>query len=140
MAADTQHHLDCYAKEGLRTLCFTKKVADPQAITFPLIFTYTRVIFCLHACVCVLQVVTEAALERWSETRREALAAMENREELVMESAAELETDLTLLGNHIHNTEHAYKRTSTSPQSMRQAFALPRVVAQAQRASRTVSR
>ncbi|XP_075889017.1 phospholipid-transporting ATPase VB [Nelusetta ayraudi] len=68
VAADTQHHLDCYAKEGLRTLCFTKKV------------------------------VTEAALKRWSESRREALAAMENREELVMESAAELETDLNLLG------------------------------------------
>lgn len=26
IAADTQHHLDCYAKEGLRTLCITKKV------------------------------------------------------------------------------------------------------------------
>lgn len=56
----------------------------------------------MHACpcVCVLQVVTEAALKSWSETRREALAAIENREELVRESAAELETDLSLLGNH----------------------------------------
>lgn len=34
MAADTQRHLDCYAKEGLRTLCFTKKVPDPQRMTF----------------------------------------------------------------------------------------------------------
>lgn len=28
IAADTQHHVDCYAKEGLRTLCFTKKVPN----------------------------------------------------------------------------------------------------------------
>lgn len=61
----------------------------------------------MRACVCVLQVVTEAALKSWSETRREALAAIENREELVRESAAELETNLTLLGNH---TQHATRK------------------------------
>lgn len=28
IAADTQHHLDCYAKDGLRTLCVAKKVQE----------------------------------------------------------------------------------------------------------------
>uniref|UniRef100_A0A3Q3EE34 Phospholipid-transporting ATPase n=1 Tax=Labrus bergylta TaxID=56723 RepID=A0A3Q3EE34_9LABR len=68
IAADTQHHLDCYAKEGLRTLCFTKKV------------------------------VSEKLYESWSVNRQRALAAIENREELVMDSAVELETNLSLLG------------------------------------------
>ncbi|XP_049899159.1 phospholipid-transporting ATPase VB [Epinephelus moara] len=68
IAADTQHHLDCYAKEGLRTLCFTKKI------------------------------VSDKAYESWSVNRRRALAAIDNREELVMDSAVQLETDLSLLG------------------------------------------
>ncbi|KAM6999983.1 phospholipid-transporting ATPase VB-like [Tautogolabrus adspersus] len=68
IAADTQHHLDCYAKEGLRTLCFTKKV------------------------------VSKKLYESWSVNRQRALAAIENREELVMDSAVQLETNLSLLG------------------------------------------
>ncbi|XP_041654122.1 phospholipid-transporting ATPase VB [Cheilinus undulatus] len=68
IAADTQHHLDCYAKEGLRTLCFTKKV------------------------------VSEKLYENWSVVRQRALAAIDNREELVMDSAVQLETNLSLLG------------------------------------------
>ncbi|XP_042349883.1 phospholipid-transporting ATPase VB [Plectropomus leopardus] len=68
IAADTQHHLDCYAKEGLRTLCFTKKV------------------------------VSDKAYESWSVNRLRALAAIDNREELVMDSAVQLETGLSLLG------------------------------------------
>lgn len=52
MAADTQHHLDCYAKEGLRTLCVTKKVPDPHTITFtsPVFSSYMHL---FHLCVCV---------------------------------------------------------------------------------------
>ncbi|XP_028444605.1 probable phospholipid-transporting ATPase VB [Perca flavescens] len=68
IAANTQHHLDCYAKEGLRTLCFTKKV------------------------------VSDKAYESWSVNRQRALAAIDNREELVMDTAVQLETDLSLLG------------------------------------------
>ncbi|XP_029298101.1 probable phospholipid-transporting ATPase VB [Cottoperca gobio] len=68
IAADTQHHLDCYAKEGLRTLCFTKKI------------------------------VTDKVYESWTVNRQRALAAMDNREELVMDTAVQLETDLSLLG------------------------------------------
>ncbi|KAI3351840.1 hypothetical protein L3Q82_020667 [Scortum barcoo] len=68
IAADTQHHLDCYAKEGLRTLCFTKKV------------------------------VSDKMYESWSVTRQKALAAIDNREELVMDTAVQLETHLSLLG------------------------------------------
>ncbi|XP_034546675.1 probable phospholipid-transporting ATPase VB [Notolabrus celidotus] len=68
IAADTQYHLDCYAKDGLRTLCFAKKV------------------------------VSKKLYESWSEDRQKALAAIENREELVMDSAVQLETNLSLLG------------------------------------------
>ncbi|XP_041799888.1 phospholipid-transporting ATPase VB [Chelmon rostratus] len=68
IAADTQHHLDCYAKDGLRTLCFTKKV------------------------------VSVKAYESWSVNRQRALAAIDSREELVMDTAVQLETNLSLLG------------------------------------------
>ncbi|KAG7244931.1 hypothetical protein INR49_024328, partial [Caranx melampygus] len=57
IAADTQYHVDCYAKEGLRTLCFTKKV------------------------------VSDKMYESWSVNRRRALAAIDNREELIMDTA-----------------------------------------------------
>ncbi|XP_031713469.1 probable phospholipid-transporting ATPase VB [Anarrhichthys ocellatus] len=68
MAACTQHHLNCYAKDGLRTLCFTKKI------------------------------VSDKAYESWSVNRQRALAAIDNREELVMDTAVQLETGLSLLG------------------------------------------
>nr|XP_019958653.1 PREDICTED: probable phospholipid-transporting ATPase VB [Paralichthys olivaceus] len=68
IAADTQHHLDCYAKEGLRTLCITKKV------------------------------VSDKAYASWSLNRQRAQAAIENREELIMDNAVQLETNLSLLG------------------------------------------
>ncbi|XP_047441519.1 phospholipid-transporting ATPase VD isoform X2 [Mugil cephalus] len=68
IATDTQHHLDCYAKEGLRTLCITKKV------------------------------VSEKAYQSWLEDRQTALTAIDNREELLMETAVQLETNLSLLG------------------------------------------
>ncbi|KAK2849262.1 hypothetical protein Q5P01_009096 [Channa striata] len=68
IATDTQHHLDCYAKDGLRTLCFTKKV------------------------------VSENVYANWSAERQKALAAINNREELIMDTAVKLETNLSLLG------------------------------------------
>ncbi|XP_072294948.1 phospholipid-transporting ATPase VB [Eucyclogobius newberryi] len=68
IASDTQQHLDCYAKEGLRTLCITKKV------------------------------VSDSEYESWAVTRKQALAAMDNREQLIMESAVQIETNLCLLG------------------------------------------
>ncbi|MED6270353.1 hypothetical protein CHARACLAT_009327, partial [Characodon lateralis] len=68
IAAYTQHHLDCYAKEGLRTLCITKKV------------------------------VSESTYQSWLGKRKRAQAAIECREELIMETAVQLETKLTLLG------------------------------------------
>ncbi|KAM9312630.1 phospholipid-transporting ATPase VB [Gastrophryne carolinensis] len=64
----TQRHLDWYAREGLRTLCIAKKV------------------------------LSEEDFERWSSFREEAEAAIDNREELLMETAEHLETNLTLLG------------------------------------------
>ncbi|KAM3867100.1 phospholipid-transporting ATPase VB [Diretmus argenteus] len=68
IAANTQKHLDWYAKEGLRTLCFTKKV------------------------------LSERTYKDWSVNRQRALAAIDNREQLIMDTAVHLETDLTLLG------------------------------------------
>ncbi|XP_006782102.2 probable phospholipid-transporting ATPase VB [Neolamprologus brichardi] len=68
IATVTQRHLDCYAKEGLRTLCIAKKV------------------------------VSEAVYKHWSVDRKNAMAAIENRERLVMDTAVQLEKNLTLLG------------------------------------------
>uniref|UniRef100_A0A6Q2Y7W2 Phospholipid-transporting ATPase n=1 Tax=Esox lucius TaxID=8010 RepID=A0A6Q2Y7W2_ESOLU len=67
VAASTQRHLNWYAKEGLHTLCFAKKVSSDIQ-------------------------------ENWSLLRQEALAAIDNREELLMETAVNLEKQLTLLG------------------------------------------
>ncbi|KAM5171285.1 phospholipid-transporting ATPase VB [Mantella aurantiaca] len=64
----TQRHLDWYARDGLRTLCIAKKV------------------------------LSEEDFKRWSNFREEAEAAIDNREELLMETAQHLETNLTLLG------------------------------------------
>ncbi|XP_036605637.1 probable phospholipid-transporting ATPase VB [Trichosurus vulpecula] len=66
--AKTQKHLDWYARDGLRTLCIAKKV------------------------------LKEEDFHRWANFRREAEASLENREELLMETAQRLETQLTLLG------------------------------------------
>ncbi|XP_066573097.1 phospholipid-transporting ATPase VB isoform X2 [Amia ocellicauda] len=68
IAADTQMHLNAYAKEGLRTLCIAKKVLN------------------------------EEAYEDWSNNRLEAQAAINSRDELLMDMALQLETNLTLLG------------------------------------------
>ncbi|KAK2904042.1 phospholipid-transporting ATPase VB [Channa argus] len=68
IATDTQYHLDYYAKDGLRTLCFAKKV------------------------------VSEHVYANWSVERQKALAAINNREELIMETAVQIETNLSLLG------------------------------------------
>uniref|UniRef100_A0A8C5KLF5 Phospholipid-transporting ATPase n=1 Tax=Jaculus jaculus TaxID=51337 RepID=A0A8C5KLF5_JACJA len=66
--ARTQKHLDLYAKDGLRTLCIAKKV------------------------------VSEEDFERWASFRREAEASLDNRDELLTETAQHLEDQLTLLG------------------------------------------
>uniref|UniRef100_A0AAX7U4Y2 Phospholipid-transporting ATPase n=1 Tax=Astatotilapia calliptera TaxID=8154 RepID=A0AAX7U4Y2_ASTCA len=63
IATVTQRHLDCYAKEGLRTLCIAKKVQNHTLSYLP-----------------------------------NAMAAIENRERLVMDTAVQLEKNLTLLG------------------------------------------
>uniref|UniRef100_A0A3P8TSC2 Phospholipid-transporting ATPase n=1 Tax=Amphiprion percula TaxID=161767 RepID=A0A3P8TSC2_AMPPE len=68
-----QHHLDCYAKEGLRTLCVTKKV------------------------------VSAKVYESWSVDRQRALAAIDNKEELIMDTAVQLETNLSLLATGIED-------------------------------------
>uniref|UniRef100_A0A8D0BB27 Phospholipid-transporting ATPase n=1 Tax=Salvator merianae TaxID=96440 RepID=A0A8D0BB27_SALMN len=66
--AQTQKHLNLYAESGLRTLCIAKKV------------------------------LSEDDFQKWANFRREAETAIENREELLMETAQHLETNLTLLG------------------------------------------
>lgn len=64
----TQKHLDSYARDGLRTLCIAKKVLG------------------------------ENEYEKWLRGQRLAESSIENREELLLESAQRLETNLTLLG------------------------------------------
>ncbi|XP_030580873.1 phospholipid-transporting ATPase VD isoform X2 [Archocentrus centrarchus] len=64
----TQKHLDAYAREGLRTLCIAKKV------------------------------LKEEEYDVWLNTHVLAESSIENREELLLESAQRLETNLTLLG------------------------------------------
>uniref|UniRef100_A0A1A8SL41 Phospholipid-transporting ATPase n=1 Tax=Nothobranchius rachovii TaxID=451742 RepID=A0A1A8SL41_9TELE len=64
----TQKHLDAYARDGLRTLCIAKKVLE------------------------------EEEYDLWLKRQLLAESSIENREELLMESAQRLETDLTLLG------------------------------------------
>ncbi|XP_018517728.1 LOW QUALITY PROTEIN: probable phospholipid-transporting ATPase VD [Lates calcarifer] len=64
----TQKHLDSYAREGLRTLCIAKKVLE------------------------------EEEYEVWLKRQLLAESSIENREELLLESAQRLETNLTLLG------------------------------------------
>lgn len=68
MQTRTQKHLDWYARDGLRTLCIAKKV------------------------------MSEDDFQKWSNYRQEAEAAIDNREELLMDTAQRLETKLTLLG------------------------------------------
>ncbi|XP_006073528.3 phospholipid-transporting ATPase VB isoform X1 [Bubalus bubalis] len=66
--ARTQRHLDLYARDGLRTLCIAKKV------------------------------LSEEDFRRWASFRREAEASLNNRDELLLETAQHLENQLTLLG------------------------------------------
>ncbi|KAF7646608.1 hypothetical protein LDENG_00184700 [Lucifuga dentata] len=64
----TQKHLDSYAREGLRTLCIAKKVVE------------------------------EEEYKVWLKKQLLAESSIENREELLQDSAQRLETNLTLLG------------------------------------------
>ncbi|KAG9479581.1 hypothetical protein GDO78_011546 [Eleutherodactylus coqui] len=64
----TQRHLDKYAKGGLRTLCIAKRV------------------------------MTDGEYAEWLNDHNLAETSIDNREELLYESALKLETDLTLLG------------------------------------------
>eukprot|EP00075_Anas_platyrhynchos_P003251 XP_005028161.2 probable phospholipid-transporting ATPase VD isoform X1 [Anas platyrhynchos] len=64
----TQKHLDDYARRGLRTLCIAKKVMSDEEYT------------------------------EWLNHHFLAETSIENREELLLESAIRLETKLTLLG------------------------------------------
>uniref|UniRef100_A0A8C2CQK5 Phospholipid-transporting ATPase n=1 Tax=Cyprinus carpio TaxID=7962 RepID=A0A8C2CQK5_CYPCA len=67
-AVKTQRDLDMYARNGLRTLCFAKKV------------------------------ISEQEFRAWSAVRQEALSAIEEKEERLMETANFIESSFTLLG------------------------------------------
>ncbi|XP_055034231.2 phospholipid-transporting ATPase VB [Misgurnus anguillicaudatus] len=68
IALKTQKDLDMYAGDGLRTLCFAKKV------------------------------ISEEDYRTWSAIRQEAIAAIDEKEERLMESAIYIENNFTLLG------------------------------------------
>lgn len=97
IATKTQYHLDCYAKDGLRTLCIAKKVHNRPNV-YQHHFTI-RQEPCFISFLHVLQVVSDKEYASWSGNRRRALAAIDGREELIMETATQLETNLSLLGN-----------------------------------------
>ncbi len=101
----TQRHLDQYAREGLRTLCVAKKVC--LYLSLPLFATF--ITFCLHTalkCLCidveswnklsafVWQVLEEQEYKAWLKRHEYAETSIENREELLLESAERLETNL----------------------------------------------
>uniref|UniRef100_A0A8C5GUG7 Phospholipid-transporting ATPase n=1 Tax=Gouania willdenowi TaxID=441366 RepID=A0A8C5GUG7_GOUWI len=64
----TQQHIDMYAREGLRTLCIAKKVLEKEEY------------------------------ETWLNKQLLAESSVENQQELLLDSAQRLETNLTLLG------------------------------------------
>ncbi|XP_073520641.1 phospholipid-transporting ATPase VA isoform X1 [Phyllobates terribilis] len=66
--AKTQNYLNCYAVDGLRTLCIAKRVLSKEE----------------YAC--------------WLKFHLQAESSLENREELLFQSAVRLETNLHLLG------------------------------------------
>ncbi|KAK2492677.1 hypothetical protein MC885_013302 [Smutsia gigantea] len=66
--SNTQNYLNLYAVEGLRTLCIAKRVLSKEE----------------YAC--------------WLQSHLEAESSLENREELLFQSAIRLETNLHLLG------------------------------------------
>nr|CAI9696669.1 unnamed protein product [Rangifer tarandus platyrhynchus] len=66
--SETQNYLNLYAVEGLRTLCIAKRVLSKEE----------------YAC--------------WLQSHLEAESALDNREELLFQSAIRLETNLHLLG------------------------------------------
>ncbi|XP_017214606.1 phospholipid-transporting ATPase VB [Danio rerio] len=68
IAVRTQKDLDMYARDGLRTLCFAKKV------------------------------ISEQEFKAWFTSRQEALSAIDEKEERLMETANDIENNLTLLG------------------------------------------
>ncbi|XP_077586828.1 phospholipid-transporting ATPase VD [Stigmatopora nigra] len=69
MKEQTQEHLDQYAREGLRTLCFAKKVLGQEEY------------------------------QVWLEKHLLAEKSIEKRQELMLESTQSLESNLTLLGS-----------------------------------------
>ncbi|XP_056012522.1 phospholipid-transporting ATPase VD-like isoform X2 [Ostrea edulis] len=68
MVKDTEQHILDYAMQGLRTLCMAKKI------------------------------LTRMEYEEWKKKFNEATAAMEGREEKILQVACEIEKDLELLG------------------------------------------
>lgn len=65
---------------------------------YPIIF-FIRQELCFISFLHVLQVVSDKVYASWSVNRQRALAAIENRDKLIMDTAVQLETNLTLLGN-----------------------------------------
>ncbi|XP_056106258.1 phospholipid-transporting ATPase VB [Rhinichthys klamathensis goyatoka] len=68
IAVKTQKDLDMYARDGLRTLCFAKKV------------------------------ISEKEFKAWFAIRQEALSAIDEKEERLMDTATYIENNFTLLG------------------------------------------
>ena len=93
----TQNYLNLYAVEGLRTLCIAKRVsrqlhggAEPHSGAQP-----------MSSSVGFTQVLSKEEYACWLQSHLEAESAVDNREELLFQSAIRLETNLHLLGNYV---------------------------------------
>lgn len=113
MRSRTQQHLNLYAVEGLRTLCIAKRVSAgcrSAHVSGPRT-ALTRV---------SAQVLSPEEYACWLQSHLEAESAVDNREELLFESATRLETNLHLLGKspaHVSRGPVSSWQTGRGPDS-----------------------
>ncbi|KAK0139272.1 putative phospholipid-transporting ATPase VB [Merluccius polli] len=93
VAANCQTHVDQYAKEGLRTLCFTKKVRELQLRLYS-----SASLTAISLSVYILTAGEREGVQRLVNAQAGSHGCHGHREEFIRDSAVHLERDLTLLG------------------------------------------
>ena len=83
---ETQEHMDQYARLGLRMLCLTKRVRKGLILSNVSIFA-----------IC-LQELSEQTYQDWNKLQHQAELDLDNRENLLVDLASKIETELELLG------------------------------------------
>lgn len=92
----TQNYLNLYAVEGLRTLCIAKRVRGRGSVGG----AGPAAGLSLHSSGGLSQVLSKEEYACWLQSHLEAESSLDNREELLFQSAIRLETNLHLLGNY----------------------------------------